>query len=1017
MLNRKAFIGIVAVMCCAQAALGAASVRSVGTQNAGATSARTGSLRVTPTKTVSATPRTSVGTPAVISGAGRLATSGGGTIGNKPGKIGKQGSAASAAALADLERSMEELTNNYNALSNQYAQLSLGISDATATALNAKNASDANTEQIALKMNSTDFNTKFDARAETAGLADKSFVQSYVSENAPTPDLTGYYTSAQVESRLSSKVGVGSDFDNAFDSRLENKGIESNVSNLTNRVTAIEENPGVNTDAVNGLIDAKVEGLRTEVTMGLTTTLESAKEYTNANKGMTASEQAAFSTLSGNVTTLATQMDSKLSKDEASSTYSTKDELANAVIGGQVDLSGYATTGTVNALAERVTGAETAIQNNTAALNGKVDNETLTSLASQINAALDTKVDFNNFDTLSTQVSANSTSLTGKADAATVNAYIALINDELAEKVSESRVEELIDNANLGGGQVNLSNYYDKTQVNSLLDAKADAGTVYTKTEVNDLLGEKANAATVNSAIESINTSLGDKANTVTVNAALENIVSSLEGKASTEYVNDAIEQAVTGYSPEEIREIVEDIVGKSTFVTVDTFDTHVTNADSTFATKDENAAMLASAKAYADEKLDEISIPEPDLTNYYTKGQVDEFLNAKADTQTVNAALDAKANASAVYSIAEADETFVKQEDTVRLETQVGENTENIGTLGTTVGELQETVAGHGTDITNLQTDMATKANKSDLNALAESVNTNSSNIGSLNSNMTTLSDKVTGNTNNISSLQTTVGNMYDKDSVEKKLTATLEAAKDYANQLELGGGDVDPEQIQSMIDQSVAANSVSKTEFNTYKTNTASTISTLETANHASATYLSKTDAADQYLSKTDAADAYLTQANANTTYLNKDDAANTYLTQSGASTTYATKADLKTVSDVVGDSSDGLVKDVADLQTDVAKAATKSELQTAESTLTAAISTAQTAATDAAKGYTDGKISTLATKSELQELASNTYTKAETDAMLITNNICGGRAATVTTEQLEDGTGTRVTVTCPD
>lgn len=70
-------------------------------------------------------------------------------------------------------------------------------------------------------MNSTDFNTKIDTRAETAGLADKSFVQSYVSENAPAPDLSGYYTGTDVERRLASKVGVGDDFNSAFDSRLE----------------------------------------------------------------------------------------------------------------------------------------------------------------------------------------------------------------------------------------------------------------------------------------------------------------------------------------------------------------------------------------------------------------------------------------------------------------------------------------------------------------------------------------------------------------------------------------------------------------------------------------------------------------------------------------------------------------------------------------------------------------------------------------------------------------------------
>lgn len=44
----------------------------------------------------------------------------------------------------------------------------------------------------------------------------------------------------------------------------------------------------------------------------------------------------------------------------------------------------------------------------------------------------------------------------------------------------------------IGNTEVDLSNYYNKTEVNNLLDAKADKSTTYTKTEVNNLVSDKS---------------------------------------------------------------------------------------------------------------------------------------------------------------------------------------------------------------------------------------------------------------------------------------------------------------------------------------------------------------------------------------------------------------------------------------------------------------------------------------------------------------------------------------------
>lgn len=44
----------------------------------------------------------------------------------------------------------------------------------------------------------------------------------------------------------------------------------------------------------------------------------------------------------------------------------------------------------------------------------------------------------------------------------------------------------------IGSSDVNLTDYYTKTEVNNLLSNKADTSTTYTKTEVDNLLGSKA---------------------------------------------------------------------------------------------------------------------------------------------------------------------------------------------------------------------------------------------------------------------------------------------------------------------------------------------------------------------------------------------------------------------------------------------------------------------------------------------------------------------------------------------
>lgn len=81
------------------------------------------------------------------------------------------------------------------------------------------------------------------------------------------------------------------------------------------------------------------------------------------------------------------------------------------------------------------------------------------------------------------------------------------------------------------------------------------------------------------------------------------------------------------------------------------------------------------------------------------------------------------------------------------------------------------------------------------------------------------------------------------------------------------------------------------------------------LETASHASSTYLSKNDAGNTYLSKADAGTTYQTKTDTTTNYLKKTDASNTYLSKSTASSTYLTKTDASNTYQAKGTYAKGL------------------------------------------------------------------------------------------------------------
>ena len=73
----------------------------------------------------------------------------------------------------------------------------------------------------------------------------------------------------------------------------------------------------------------------------------------------------------------------------------------------------------------------------------------------------------------------------------------------------------------IGTTEIDLSNYYTKTQTDTLLGAKANQSTTYTKAEVDTALGNKANSSDVYSKSE-VNTALAGKQDTIDASHKLD---------------------------------------------------------------------------------------------------------------------------------------------------------------------------------------------------------------------------------------------------------------------------------------------------------------------------------------------------------------------------------------------------------------------------------------------------------------------------------------------------------------
>lgn len=232
--------------------------------------------------------------------------------------------------------------------------------------------------------------------------------------------------------------------------------------------------------------------------------------------------------------------------------------------------------------------------------------------------------------------------------AGNTNYYISLNNSGENDYYTKEEIDEKLD-AIVAGGEIDLSNYYKKSEVDNLLNNKADKSELLTK---QDTLISSVNIKTVNneSLLGSGNieiqseTDLSDYYTKEEINetfattSQVENKVDKVEGKSLISDEEIARLATVTNYDDTAINEQIAEL--NSSKLDVETYNSDKAN----FATKTElnekqntlisgqNIKTINGNSILGSGDITITGSSDVDLSNYYNKGEVDTKLDAKLD-------------------------------------------------------------------------------------------------------------------------------------------------------------------------------------------------------------------------------------------------------------------------------------------------------------------------------------------------------------------------------------------------
>lgn len=194
-----------------------------------------------------------------------------------------------------------------------------------------------------------------------------------------------------------------------------------------------------------------------------------------------------------------------------------------------------------------------------------------------------------------------------------VDAYTKAETDELLNAKADSsnvygkedvytkdEIDDIIDgiDSGSGSGEVDLSDYYTKDNVDTALSGKADVSTTYTKSEVDGLLDDKANTSDVYAKTDTYSkTEVDDLIDAIPSGDAYT--------KAETDALLNDKADASTTYSKSEVDTALGDKADVSTTYT----------------------------KTEVDELIQAVETGEINLTDYYTKTETEEYVQGELST------------------------------------------------------------------------------------------------------------------------------------------------------------------------------------------------------------------------------------------------------------------------------------------------------------------------------------------------------------------------------------------------
>lgn len=251
------------------------------------------------------------------------------------------------------------------------------------------------------------------------------------------------------------------------------------------------------------------------------------------------------------------------------------------------------------------------------------------------------------------------------------------------------------------GGTTDLSNYYTKGETNDLLDDKLDVtaytpvdlsgyateqwvedkhyltqhqslADYYNKSEVNSLLDDKLDASAYTPTIVDINlnrlstNAVSNKA----VVEGLDSVTDMLINKLQGEYTSTA-EMMNTYWTSAETQNAIN------------TATSGIPSSQTIEGLRNDVNTLSGDVSNLYDTKLDASAYTPTDLSNYYTKNQIDGFLsNAEGMLTAISGVVDTKADAVDTYTKTEVDNLLSNKA-----------NASDLSALNTTVGQLSTTV------------------------------------------------------------------------------------------------------------------------------------------------------------------------------------------------------------------------------------------------------------------------------------------------------------------------------------